>query len=32
MHIALFASALTASLPVALPADDASTQLGEYLQ
>jgi hypothetical protein len=32
MHIALFTSALTASLPVALPADDASTQLGEYLQ
>jgi hypothetical protein len=32
MHIALFTSALTSSLPVALTADDASTRLGEYLQ
>ena len=32
MHIALFTGALTSSLPVALSADDASTQLGEYLQ
>ena len=32
MHSALFTSALTRSLPVALTADDASTKLGEYLQ
>jgi hypothetical protein len=32
MHIALFTGVLTSSLPVALSADDASTQLGEYLQ
>jgi hypothetical protein len=32
MHSALMTGALTSSLPVALSADDASTQLGEYLQ
>jgi hypothetical protein len=32
MHIALLTGALTSSLPVALTAADASTQLGEYLQ
>ena len=32
MHIALLTSALVSSLPVALTAADASTQLGEYLQ
>ena len=32
MHLALFTGALTTSLPVALTAADASTQLGEYLQ
>lgn len=32
MHIALLTSALAGSLPVALTAADASTQLGEYLQ
>ena len=32
MHVALLTGALTGSLPVALNADDASTQLGEYLQ
>jgi hypothetical protein len=32
MHIALYTGALTSSLPVALSAADASTQLGEYLQ
>jgi hypothetical protein len=32
MHIALLTGALTISLPVALTAADASTQLGEYLQ
>jgi hypothetical protein len=32
MHSALLTGALTSSLPVALSADDASTQLGEYLQ
>ena len=32
MHIALLTGALTSSLPVASSADDASTQLGEYLR
>ena len=32
MHVALLTAALTTSLPVALTADDASTQLGENLQ
>jgi hypothetical protein len=32
MHIALVTGALTSSLPLALTADDASIQLGEYLQ
>jgi hypothetical protein len=32
MHIALLTGALTSSLPVASDADDASTQLGEYLR
>jgi hypothetical protein len=32
MHLALLTGALTSALPVALGADDASTQLGVYLQ
>jgi hypothetical protein len=32
MHVALFTASVPASLPVALSAADASTQLGEYLQ
>ena len=32
MHLALLTGALASALPVALSADDASTQLGEYLQ
>jgi hypothetical protein len=32
MHIALLTGGLTSALPVALTADDASIQLGEYLQ
>jgi Ferritin-like domain len=32
MHVALLTGALSSSLPVALTAADASTQLGEYLQ
>jgi hypothetical protein len=32
MHPALLTGALTSALPVALGADDASTQLGVYLQ
>lgn len=32
MHLALLTGSLTSSLPVALGADDASNQLGEYLR